>query len=121
MPPTGHEPFLRAICAAPDDDAPRLVFADWLDENAEPERAEFIRLQVRLAREPDTTEFDLQCEELLRTKWTKWIAAMPGTAALWTEFAVSTRPTSGATRFEIEDGEGLLDTWILCQPELKDW
>lgn len=26
-------PFLRAICERPDDDAPRLVFADWLEEN----------------------------------------------------------------------------------------
>lgn len=25
--------FLRAILAAPDDDAPRLIYADWLDEN----------------------------------------------------------------------------------------
>jgi repeat-companion domain TIGR02996 len=25
--------FIRAICLAPEDDAPRLIFADWLDEN----------------------------------------------------------------------------------------
>ena len=24
--------FLEAICANPDDDVPRLVYADWLDE-----------------------------------------------------------------------------------------
>jgi uncharacterized protein (TIGR02996 family) len=46
---TEREALLRAVCANPDDDTPRLVFADWLDENGEPERAEFIRLQVRLA------------------------------------------------------------------------
>jgi uncharacterized protein (TIGR02996 family) len=28
--------FLRAICAAPTDDAPRLTFADWLDERGQP-------------------------------------------------------------------------------------
>lgn len=28
-----HEPFMRAICQAPLDDAPKLVYADWLDEN----------------------------------------------------------------------------------------
>jgi uncharacterized protein (TIGR02996 family) len=44
--------FLDAICAAPDDDTPRLVFADWLEEHGEPERAEFIRVQCRIAREP---------------------------------------------------------------------
>jgi uncharacterized protein (TIGR02996 family) len=25
--------FLQAIMAAPDDDAPRLIYADWLDEH----------------------------------------------------------------------------------------
>lgn len=43
-----QEAFLRAICAHPSDVTPRLVFADWLDENGEPERAEFIRLQIRI-------------------------------------------------------------------------
>jgi uncharacterized protein (TIGR02996 family) len=43
-------PFLRVIAENPGDDAPRLVFADWLDEHGHPERAEFIRLQIELAR-----------------------------------------------------------------------
>src|SRR5215216_4626617 len=42
--------LLAAIRAAPDDDAPRLVYADWLDEHGQPERAEFIRVQCALAR-----------------------------------------------------------------------
>jgi uncharacterized protein (TIGR02996 family) len=42
--------LLRAVLAAPDDDAPRLVYADWLDEHGDPDRAEFIRAQVELAR-----------------------------------------------------------------------
>jgi uncharacterized protein (TIGR02996 family) len=42
--------LLAAIRAAPDDDAPRLIYADWLDEHGQSERAEFIRLQVLLAR-----------------------------------------------------------------------
>jgi uncharacterized protein (TIGR02996 family) len=42
-----REALLRAICENPDDDTPRLVFADWLDESGEPERAEFIRVQIR--------------------------------------------------------------------------
>lgn len=42
---TEREAFLAAIRAAPDDDLPRLVFADWLDEQGEGERAEFIRSQ----------------------------------------------------------------------------
>src|SRR5919201_2716601 len=44
--------FLAAVCAHPDDDGPRLVYADWLEEQggaAAHARAEFIRLQCRLA------------------------------------------------------------------------
>jgi len=44
--------LLRAVLAAPDDDAPRLVFADWLDEVGETERAEFIRIQVEMEGRP---------------------------------------------------------------------
>jgi uncharacterized protein (TIGR02996 family) len=34
--------FLRAILEAPHDDAPRLVYADWLDDG-QSQRAEFVR------------------------------------------------------------------------------
>jgi uncharacterized protein (TIGR02996 family) len=43
--------FLATI-AADDSDAPRLVFADWLEENDEHEHAELIRVQCRLADNP---------------------------------------------------------------------
>lgn len=43
-------PLLRAIAHSPDDDTPRLALADWLDEHGHHERAEFIRLQIDLAR-----------------------------------------------------------------------
>ncbi|MBP3958888.1 TIGR02996 domain-containing protein [Gemmata sp. G18] len=46
--------LLTAILAHPDEDTPRLVFADWLDENGQPERAEFIRLQIKYVRGGDT-------------------------------------------------------------------
>src|SRR4051794_26050786 len=45
--------LLHAIVADPADDAPRLVFADWLDDSGQDERAEFIRGQLRLAREAE--------------------------------------------------------------------
>src|SRR3954468_2940925 len=51
--------FFRAIEADPDDDTPRLVYADWLDERAATDadraRAEFVRVQCELARDPDAT------------------------------------------------------------------
>ena len=39
-----------AILANPDDDTVRLAYADWLDENGHPERAEFVRVQIELSR-----------------------------------------------------------------------
>lgn len=42
--------LLAAILAQPDEDTPRLVYADWLQENGQGERAEFIRVQVEYAR-----------------------------------------------------------------------
>ena len=51
-----RDALLRAIRANPDEDTPRLMLADWLDENGEPERAEFIRLQCELARLTDDSD-----------------------------------------------------------------
>ena len=48
-----HDGFLRAILDRPDDDVPRLVYADWLEEHGDPARAEFIRVQCELATLPD--------------------------------------------------------------------
>src|SRR5262249_33108972 len=44
--------LLAAIQADPEDDLPRLAYADWLEERgaASLARAEFIRVQVELAR-----------------------------------------------------------------------
>jgi uncharacterized protein (TIGR02996 family) len=42
---TDGDALYRAILDDPDDDAPRLVWADWLEEHGDPDRAEFIRLQ----------------------------------------------------------------------------
>jgi len=41
--------MLRQIIEWPDDDAPRLVYADWLDEHGDHERAEFIRVGIEYA------------------------------------------------------------------------
>jgi len=46
---TDEDGFIQSILEAPDDDVPRLQYADWLEEQGDP-RGEFIRLQVELAR-----------------------------------------------------------------------
>jgi uncharacterized protein (TIGR02996 family) len=63
---TDAEPFLQRIRAYPDDDVPRLIFADWLDEQARwlqpaqrdaaTARAEFIRVQIALAQPPESAD-----------------------------------------------------------------
>lgn len=44
-----REALLADVLAEPASDVPRLIYADWLDENGEASRAEFIRVQIELA------------------------------------------------------------------------
>jgi uncharacterized protein (TIGR02996 family) len=80
--------FLRAIAAEPDADAPRLVFADWLEEHGEAERAELIRLQVERARleEGDARQAPLarREQELLAARGDDWLAELPEGMRSWT-------------------------------------
>ncbi len=79
--------FLRAIRAAPDDDLPRLVFADYLDETGDPARAEFIRVQCELAQLPDhdPRRRDLEDREhdLLSEHEPGWLNGLPGYVQEW--------------------------------------
>jgi len=65
---TDGDALYRAIVARPEDDTPRLVYADWLEENGHEEEAEFIRLECRLEAStpdlPEYTELTERCEEL---------------------------------------------------------
>ena len=47
---TDEAALLVAVLEHPADDTPRLIYADWCDENDEPHRAEFIRVQVELSK-----------------------------------------------------------------------
>ena len=80
-----HEAFLHAILEAPEDDAPRLVYADWLDDHGQPARAEFIRLQCALAKlppdAPQRPEMRQREEELLSLHSWEWAAGFGWRAA----------------------------------------
>jgi uncharacterized protein (TIGR02996 family) len=54
--------FVSAILESPEDDTPRLIYADWLEERGDP-RGEFIRLQCARAALPD---WDRRARLLLR-------------------------------------------------------
>jgi uncharacterized protein (TIGR02996 family) len=120
-PPPGHEPFLRAICQAPDDDAPRLVFADWLDENGDPERAEFIRLQVRLAREPEAAGVERRCDELFRVKSRSWVGALPGPNVLWAEYVLPRAGASWDGQPEATDAPAHVESRVKSSAIVVDW
>lgn len=66
---TVHSDLMAAILADPRDDGPRLVMADWLDEHGEPEKSEFIRVQIELAKLPEPDQQTLTVDEAART-WT---------------------------------------------------
>lgn len=71
--------LLAAIYANPDEDTPRLVYADWLDEHDQPERAEFIRVQIELARTDDSDDsgkLHKREHKLLETNFSRWTASL---------------------------------------------
>lgn len=43
-----RDALILAICRQPTDDTPRLAFADWCDENGDPDRAEYVRKSIEL-------------------------------------------------------------------------
>jgi uncharacterized protein (TIGR02996 family) len=83
-----EEGFLEAIRETPDDDAPRLVYADWLDDHGQADRAEFIRVQCELAHLPRTSdrywELEDRSDALLQVQKQAWSGPLPGLANQWT-------------------------------------
>jgi uncharacterized protein (TIGR02996 family) len=73
--------FFDDIVAHPDDDAPRLIYADWLQDNGQPHRAEFIRLQCRLAtlgeHDPERLLLEEREEDLLLVHGGEWRGSLP--------------------------------------------
>ncbi|HEY5937564.1 MAG TPA: TIGR02996 domain-containing protein [Kofleriaceae bacterium] len=83
--------FLAQILATPDDDAPRLVFADWLEERGNLDRAQFIRAQCDLAKlpawHPRAVEAAWEAEALLAKGGDAWRAELPQLGGIeWGDF-----------------------------------
>ena len=77
MPPDDERDFFDSIRSTPDDDGPRLIFADWLDEHGESDRAEFVRISALWTACPMTTHDGLNsanandnCRERNEVRWT---------------------------------------------------
>ena len=73
--------ILESIRADPSADGPRYVYADWLQEQGQPERAELIRLQLQRSqlRRWTVEHLDLRMrEQRLLTQWSdRWRAHLP--------------------------------------------
>jgi len=76
---TPDEGFLASIIADPDADAARLLYAVYLEEHGQPERAEFFRVQCALARTPEADPrwagLDGRERQLLVVLLRRWVAA----------------------------------------------
>lgn len=88
---TGLPPELvSAVLASPEDDAPRLACADWLEEHGDPDAAAFVRAQVRLARRAglrlstrEVSRLAAQERDLLARNESRWVAAGGPAVAEW--------------------------------------
>lgn len=73
-------PFLKALLAQPDDDTLRLAMADWLDENDQAPRSEFIKVQLDLARgvadRDRRNALEVRQRDLLLAHEAEWVAPL---------------------------------------------
>jgi uncharacterized protein (TIGR02996 family) len=88
---TQNDVLLRAVREAPEDDGPRLAYADWLEANGEAARAELIRVQCQLARLPPEGEQAAALHKreraLLKANEAAWRAPLPHDQAIvWGPF-----------------------------------
>lgn len=74
---TDRAAFVAAIEADPDSDLPRLVFADWLEDHGDPERAELIRVQCEYAVRP-TVALGARAKSLSNAHVRRFFADLPG-------------------------------------------
>lgn len=75
---TEADALLAAAAAAPKDDLPRLVLADWYEEQGEFDRAAFIRAQVQLGQVDSWDRFAVEC----RHRYPEWLTGQPWQSTL---------------------------------------
>jgi uncharacterized protein (TIGR02996 family) len=87
-----EESLLRGCLARPWDDPPFLVYADWLEEHGQTERADFVRRQVTLTGQDGECSW-AEAPESVRT----WAGAV--LPAKWHEQLCFARGLPGLLRF----------------------
>jgi uncharacterized protein (TIGR02996 family) len=75
-----HDALLAAIVDAPEDDLPRLAFADWCDEHGHGARAAFIRTQIAAEpldeSDPRRLVLEDRADELLAAHRDEWLGTL---------------------------------------------
>lgn len=77
-PTTDEEALLAAIAEDPLDDAPRLVYADWLQERGLEAKADYVRTVVRLVHPPEDPGEVERCVALADELDADWRQAVGG-------------------------------------------
>jgi uncharacterized protein (TIGR02996 family) len=76
-----HDALLHAIGEHPEEDTPRLMYADWLEENGDADRADFVRNQVALGRfdlnDPDRAPLVRKNARYLTNNVPYWRSLLP--------------------------------------------
>src|SRR4051794_23503805 len=76
--------LLDALRDEPHDERLRLIYADWLDDNGDPTRAEFIRLCQELstldAQDPRAARLERRRLQMIREHRKVWGPGLPASA-----------------------------------------
>lgn len=70
---TSRERLLQAIIDQPDDDAPRMVYCDWLEEHGETEQARYIRASIEIAKLDPASPHAMKLREELALCPERWL------------------------------------------------
>jgi uncharacterized protein (TIGR02996 family) len=84
---TNYDAFLREILAHPDDDAPRLIYADWLEKQGDNPRSKLIRVQCELASipafDPGRSKLEAIERQLLEHHGQRWLPEWNAEGVKW--------------------------------------
>ncbi|MCE9531217.1 MAG: TIGR02996 domain-containing protein [Planctomycetes bacterium] len=110
---------MRTIRGSPHDDTPRLVFADWLEENGRAERAEYIRLQcVRESfdeSDPRRRTFLVRERQIWRVHAADWRSELPPSLKRFPFRRGFVRPAD--LEMSAEQFLNLADDYLDCAPQ----
>lgn len=100
---------LELVYQAPEDDGPRLVYADWLEEQGDA-RAELLRLQLTPSRHPRAEQ---RAKHLLREHGRRWLGVLEPGIVRRSERFTRGFPSAGRLDFATE----ALSRQLIGRPE----